>query len=323
MDNSTILPAPLPTENLILFDWLTFSTRAHDERSILELLGLSDQPFQLLDRGRYGYSKRLFFENISILFDGSYQMGVCVDMSGQGCRAFESFSTISWDQLFFELRSQPDDFNISRLDCAFDDHTGLLDIDVLRDDTDDCHYRSRFRGKGRWKVEYGSAGCTIYHGSDRSDMRIRIYDKAAERDLDEMHWIRVEMQMRDVIASGFIDGVVSRSLGEEFRGVLRNYLCYVDPVDDVNMSRWPLTSYWDALLEGVGRISCWSAPGLSYDIFKLRDFVINQCGNPIDCYLRIFGSDDLLRELGCRSTRRSPKYERLLEQYSLLRKEVN
>ncbi|MBQ1233185.1 MAG: replication initiation factor domain-containing protein, partial [Clostridia bacterium] len=40
----------------------------------------------------------------------------------------------------------------------------------------------------------------IYHGSPKSNMYIRIYDKAAERDLEGIHWIRVEMQMRDEIA---------------------------------------------------------------------------------------------------------------------------
>lgn len=302
----------LPSDDHVLFDWLTFTTKIYDERSVLDFLGLSEQPFQLIERGRFGYRQRLQFENINIYFDGTESMGICVDMSGTGCRAFETFSTVSWEQILCELRLQPDDFKITRLDCAFDDLTGILDMNHLLDDTDAHRYVSRSR---IWKVEYGSEGSTIYHGSNKSDMLIRIYDKAAEQDLEEVHWIRVELQMRDQIAAGFVDGCLLRPVGEQFRGVLHNYLRYVTPVADTNMSRWPMTDYWETLLQSVGRIRCWYAPGMEYDVHKLRNYVINQAGNALDCYLKIFGIEDLVRELGNRSIRFSPKYERLIDQY--------
>lgn len=307
----------IPNENVVLFDWLTFSTKIYDERSVLKFLGFDDQPFQKMERGRNGYRKRLFFENISILYDGAENMGVCVDMSGQGCRAFETYSTITWDQLFQELHSDPDSFNITRMDCAFDDHIGILDMDELRDDTDDHKYVSKSR---QWDVNYGSEGTTIYHGSPRSNMYIRIYDKAAQQDLENVHWIRVELQMRDEIALGFLNGLYSTPLGVQFRGVLYNYLRYVRPAEDTNMSRWPLAGYWEKLLEGVERIRCWSAPGMDYDVWKLHNYIINQAGNALDCYLRIFTFEDLQRELGGRSIRRSPKYERLVKEYEEFKK---
>lgn len=305
----------IPTENLILFDWLTFTCKEDSINSVRDLLGLSDVPFEEMEKGRNGYRKRLFFDNISILYDGAENMGICVDMSGKGCRTFETYSTITWDHLFSYLNSEPDSYKITRLDCAFDDHTGILDIDVLRDDTDDHHYISRSR---TWKVEYGSAGTTIYHGSPKSNMYIRIYDKAAEQNLDS-HWIRVELQMRDDIASGFLDGLMLRPIGIQFRGVLCNYLRYVTPSDDTNMSRWGSCDYWEDLINGISRISCWSAIYSDYDVFRLSDYVINQAGNALDCYINIFGVDDLIRELGKRSIKRSPKYDRLLQQYQDLK----
>lgn len=205
------------TENLILFDWLTFTSHCDSLETIMQLLGLKEVSWQKMEKGRNGYRQRYFFENISILYDGAENMGVCVDMSGTGCRAFETYSKIGWDELMQILYFNSGDYNVTRLDMAFDDHTGILDIDVLRDDTDDHLYVSRSR---TWKVEYGSQGTTIYHGSPKSNMYIRIYDKAAERDLQNVHWIRVEMQMRDEIAAGFIDGLLKHSTGVQFRGVL-------------------------------------------------------------------------------------------------------
>ena len=304
------------TENLILFDWLTFTSHADSPESVMILLGLKDVPWQKMDKGRNGYRQRYFFENISILYDGAENMGVCVDMSGTGCRAFETYSKISWMELMQILHYSAGDYNVTRLDMAFDDHTGILDIDELRDDTDDHLYVSRSR---TWKVEYGSQGTTIYHGSPKSDMYIRIYDKAAERDLQDVHWIRVELQMRDDIAVGFIAGLMSNPAGIQFRGVLHNYLRYVvNPGTDENMSRWPMADYWAELLEGVQQIRCWTAPGVEYNEFHLSNYVINQAGNALDCYLRIFGMEDLIRELGNRSVKMSPKYQRLLQKYEHL-----
>lgn len=311
----------ISTENLILFDWLTFTSHADSPESLMQLLGLQDVPWQKMEKGRNGYRQRYFFENISILYDGAENMGICVDMSGTGCRAFETYSKINWQELMEILHFGSGDYNVTRLDMAFDDHTGILDIDELRDDTDDHLYVSRSR---TWKVEYGSAGTTIYHGSPKSNMYIRIYDKAAERDLDGVHWIRVEMQMRDEIATGFIDGLMIHPTGTQFRGVLHNYLRYVvNPGTDENMSRWPMASYWEELLEGVQRITCWSAPGTEYNEFHLSNFIINQAGNALDCYLRIFGIDDLIRELGKRAVKMSPKYQRLLDKYKYLQLGLN
>ena len=297
-------------ENQILVDWLTFSSKIDSIESAQQLLGLTEVTWQHMERGRNGYRQRIMFDNISILYDGADDMGICVDITGTGCRALESFSTRTWDDIFGDILD--DGYNISRLDMAYDDHTGILDIDVLQDDTDDHHYVSNFR---KWKVEYGSDGVTIYHGSQRSDMLIRIYDKAAEQGLEGAHWVRVELQMRNNIASGFVAGTRTTPIGEQFCGVLHNYLRYVVPTADTNMSRWPMTAYWEQLLGDVRRISCWSVPGVDYTVFKLADLVVNQWGNAIDCYLSIFGVEDLIQQLGKRAIRRSPKYERLKQEH--------
>ena len=303
-------------ENCILYDWLTFTTKCDGIGSLISLLGLESVTFEDMPRGRNGYRSMMTFEGISILYDGRDDMGICVDMSGKGCRAFETYSTSSWDDLFSVILD--DAYNVTRLDVAFDDHTGLLDIDVLRDDTDDHHYVSKSR---KWEVDYGSEGITIYHGSKKSDMLIRIYDKAAEQVVDG-HWVRVEMQMRDDIATGFLTGMPGDTLGSHFCGVLCNYLRYVEPQDDMNMSRWPMTEYWENFLQTVQRIRCWSAPGVDYNLSHLSNYVINQAGNALDCYLKIFGVDDLIRELGKRSIRPSPKYELLKREFESMKKQL-
>lgn len=249
----------------------------------------------------------------SLSFEDAYETMVLAETAVKSMEPIlgECLMEIIHDALQHYARTQA--LNESDTERDYDDHTGILDIDVLQDDTDDHHYVSAFR---KWQVQYGSEGVTIYHGSQLSDMLIRIYDKAAEQGLEGAHWIRVELQMRNDIAYGFVAGAVSRPIGEQFRGVLHNYLRYVVPTADTNMSRWPMTDYWEQLLENVQRISCWSAPGMDYTVWKLADLVVNQWGNAIDCYLSIFGVEDLVRMLGKRSIRRSPKYERLKAEHA-------
>lgn len=158
---------------------------------------------------------------------------------------------------------------------------------------------------------------------EQSNMYIRIYDKAAERGLPDCHWIRIEMQMRDEIAQGFIAGLMVNPVGIQFRGVLHNYLRYVLPQDDTNRSRWPMTYYWSELIDGIQQIRCWSDPGIEYNVFNLVNYVIKQAGNAIKCYMNIFSVDELVNELKESPVKPSAKYQRLEAEHKNLKRGVS
>ena len=132
-------------QNLFLFDYLTFSSRIDSIESICDFLGLDFNLFYQLPNGLYGYHTRFYYDGITLLADGhSVDMGICVQMSGAGCRYFESSSSLSWSDLLYFLFSN-DDYNISRLDVAYDDHTGIFDIDTILNSVDCQFYRSPSR----------------------------------------------------------------------------------------------------------------------------------------------------------------------------------
>lgn len=308
-------------ENLILIDWFTCVFKHIDFHGVIDLLGLTGASFEKSDRGLRGYPERLMFNGINILYGGSVEMGVCLDMSGQGCRCFESYTRYHWtDLLRYCLGAADDgDAHITRFDLAFDDHTGILDMQRILDDTDDGNYTSKSRW---WMVEYGSEGSCVYFGSPKSNHRIRIYDKAAERGYtDDTHWIRVEMQMRDTNASECIRKCLDTlDVGAVFCGVLHNYLVFRNGSDDSNKSRWLITDYWEELLNGVARISLWVSPGTEYNVFKMENWLVDQCGAAIRCYNDLFGLDELLNKIKVRNVRTSPKYERLKQEAEHLRR---
>lgn len=295
-------------QNLILYDALSVTSKIHDVADFIELLGLLDAPWTTTI-GAKGFAYRLYYESISIHFDRDDGF-IWLEMMGQGCRAFETYGNADYESIFDLVKEYPDDMKITRLDIAFDDHVGLLDMNILSDDTRKKRYVSRFNV---WQVIEGSKGSSVNHGSLSSEVYLRIYDKAAERNLnDGSHWIRVELQLRRDRAFRFI--CESGDIGSRFCGVLLNYVRYVqeDPNDN-NKWRWPLTDYWEKLVKSAIKISLYSMPGSEYNYYNMTDFVFKQAGNAIDATIQIIGVDNFLKHLQARGTRQNPKYLEIIE----------
>lgn len=272
-------------------------------------MGLSSCPWQEI-KGAHGYRDRKYFSSISVHYNGREDMGVWVEMSGQGCRAFESISQLGWPGLFSFISESG--LKITRLDVAFDDHTGILHMRDIIEDTQDGNFVSR---SDYWETVLSSKGSTVQVGSPQSKVLVRIYDKARERHCEEgTHWNRVELQLRDDRAIQFTR--LQLPIGEAFSGVLLNYLRYVIPDgEDSNRWRWPMRPYWLDMLEVLTPISIYTAPGLEYNVDRCREYVVNQAGNAIDCLIRIYGLNEFRTMIDNRSTSTNPKYENLVQQY--------
>lgn len=272
-------------------------------------MSLSSCPWQEI-KGAHGYRDRKYFSSISVHYNGREDMGVWVEMSGQGCRAFESISQLGWPGLFSFISESG--LKITRLDVAFDDHTGILHMRDIIEDTQDGNFVSR---SDYWETVLSSKGSTVQIGSPQSKVLVRIYDKARERHCEEgTHWNRVELQLRDDRAIQFTR--LQLPIGEAFSGVLLNYLRYVIPDgEDSNRWRWPMRPYWLDMLEVLTPISIYTAPGLEYNVDRCREYVVNQAGNAIDCLIKIYGLNEFRTMIDNRSTSTNPKYENLVQQY--------
>jgi len=297
--------------NLILYDWLSFTAKTDEPKFLVRLLGLEHLPWQVTNGAR-GYQDRLYFNCISIHYNGRPDMGVWCEMSGQGCRAFESLSTLpnKWVDLFSAITFH--NLNITRLDIAYDDHEGLLNINQIIQDTRNQEYVSK---SDYWEILESSKGQSLQFGSPQSDVLIRIYDKAKERHCPEgEHWIRVELQLRRDRAIAFAN--LPLGIGEAFCGVVVNYLRFVDPMDgDSNKWRWPIKDYWGEFLCNARAISIYESPGVEYNLDRCERYVINQAGNAIDAYIKIVGEKTFFETLRKRKTQRNPKYDRLVDEF--------
>lgn len=312
-----LLPIVRNLDNIFLIDWLSITFHGCKVDEVQSMLGLTNYDWITTSSFINGYPMVTSFSNIHIRWgaddpqfyrdsidkSGAFRsaeskvrsdMGIQLDLSGQGCRSFEEFSEFSWFDLFERIFRFGGRFSVTRLDLAYDDHTGLLDIWRLRFDIENRNYISKSKkAMVIWSddQETDVQGCTLQVGSKSSPVLIRIYDKAAERGFgSERHWIRVELQLRDDRAHEALRLLFQReSIGMVASGIVRNYCCFVAPTSDTNRSRWPIAEYWERVLEGMSKIRVWVAPGEPYNFKKSENHLIYQYGQFFQAYFAVHG----------------------------------
>lgn len=315
----------MPT-NSIIYDWLTFTSKIDSPSSVIDLLGLSCVKFELL-KGRYSYKDRLSFGDINIYFNGREDMGICVEMSGQGCRDFETYGNGDYDSIFqtiidgYSEESASREYNITRLDVAYNDFEKVLDLPLLVRECQLLHWVSPFH---KWKVIVGSEGCSVEHGDTRSgNCSIRIYDKYMEQinkkgvdknSLDFNSWVRCEIQLRRECALGFIK--LKNPIEKNYFDVLNYYLRYIVPTENITNNRVLDTApFWLRFIRSADRKSIFCKPGKTYNFGKLHSYVTTQCSAAIDTFIKIVGVDQFLSDI--RNSRKgkvlNPKYSQLLQ----------
>ena len=305
-----------PKENRIIFDWLSFTTRRHSVYELVNLLHLNDCSFETV-RGSKGYMYRLYFSGISIHFNESQlsESGdfIWLEMSGQGCRSFETFGDGDYNKFFKLVREDPDNIHITRLDVAFDDMTGVFDIKNVCDAVREEHFVSR---TSTYQSIYSNSGNAVYFGSKKSNVFIRIYDKASERgyDCDKFHWVRCELQLKDVNAKGFVDKLKDNDLRDLYLGVLKNYVSFRVPTGDSNKRRWPVAEWWDKFIDDAVRVSVWSKPGVDYNLSACERYVMTQPIGSIKTLIKIFGKDAFFDMIRKAPAPKNPKYKQLIDQ---------
>ena len=317
----------LPTDNIMLFDWLSFTSRYHDFYSIVHLMGLDDVQWTDTERTHNCYRRGMMCDYMYIYWDHPKEenAGVWVELTGKGCRAFESYSKIGLESFIYIIRDNPEVFHVARLDVAFDDHTDIFSMKKMIKDLNELNYVSQFRDRklpnGSYAhnsitIEYhpGHEGYTINCGSKSSMVFFRIYDKAYERGYDlDVHWIRFEMMLRNDHAMNFIKQLTDVSVGKLFRDVVINYFRFVTPSkSDTNKRRWEIRPYWKRFLGEAEAVSLTTKCTKDYNLAACERYVYKIGGNSIATVIQIKGVEVFLQELKLNKPVMSEKYKGLI-----------
>lgn len=311
-------------ENCIIYDWLTFTVKEMTEKDILSNFFLDDVSW-VLRSGKNGYKSAYFFGGMWVMFDGRNDMGVCVELSGQGCRQYETCGLSSLSELVSFVSSNPK-FNVTRIDVAYDDidkngpgllNVGLIDRLALRD-----RYISKFSNRsGSWSGKHSDQGnkdklaYSVYFGSPQSKIRFRIYDKALERGGLDYHWTRFEIQLRDEAATNYV--LSSGSPGFKFSGLINNYLRFIVPTKtDTNRRRWPSPKWWTDFLFCTEKITVYSRKDVEYNLSRLENYVCHQAGASALTLIKILGEEYFLKKIKERENYLNINQQQLIESLS-------
>ena len=336
------------SKNRFLIDWFSFSSRIDSFDSFCKLLGLDHVNWEFRSYSANGYTNTYYFEGISIHDAGynSYRFkgtdseqevkGAWLEMSGSGCRAFETWGHGNWQKLLDYAVENVDNITANRIDIAYDDFVGYLDMNKIIDDTRKKNFVSKFRSCQiieSFKNDSDETAYTVEHGRMKSDTYIRIYDKRLEQNAQEFtdHWVRNEIMLRHKRALALMmllsdeyeykDGFrilksEKKPLNEAYMLIMNNYLRYIEPSDtDTNKWRSPVAAHWKNFSEAVTsyRVSLWSIEKVDYNTGRLDNFVENMASSAIFTYVTIHGVDKLLDVCNKKQSILAPKYQYLID----------
>lgn len=324
-------------------DWFSCTFKnVKDWREVCGVLCLSYKNFVEQEKGRNGYKKSAVFGSIIICYDGTAEMGVFLDLSGQGCREYEQTfdrTGFSWQSFFGYLLGF--DVNVTRLDLAIDDINGqIFTLKQIENKVKTGCVVSRFKTSRNFEehcLETGATlGQTLYFG--KSDVMIRFYDKLEEREAKHYaienninFWLRTELQIRKERAKKACEVIsCGGDLGGYVCGILRNYLTFKVKGTDSNRSRWHDCKWWLKFLDNAERLKLTEVHPYP-SILRKKVWIENQVVSSLATVYQALDDDDLffdyIKALG--KSKMSEDHEKLANEFKnnelskrLLKKEM-
>lgn len=326
--SDTVARITVPSENQSIIDWFAFTVKTREPDDVIKMLGFSRSLFENTERGGMGYKSCLRFGHISVFYDGNENMGCHVEMSGQGCREFET-SNHNWRDLIATIKLQNGKF--TRLDIALDTVDGSLPLKKIRRAVNLGQVRSNFTSVRTIESATLSPdglknkSQTVYFGSGLSRCMFRLYDKAAQSGLNtetySPFWIRFELQLREDRAAIAADEILRKqNLGYVATGIINQYLSFIDPKSDSNRSRCLLLPWWFNWLQHTDKLKITVQKALRL-ISQVKDHIRKQYGPSLAMIVKAVGVphfSNFIQQCLVEGTKRLSRKHELIIQNSLL-----
>ena len=259
-------------------------------------------------------------------------MGVCVSMSGNGCRTFETMSrlapgnpagkqggtSLAFLELFRRL-AVDETANVSRLDIACDDREGFLNMEEIVEKVQANEINSRMTKRSVIVSFDGTqrSGSTIYLGAPSSDFRVRIYDKALEEGVDG-HWIRVELVMRHKNAAAFVEQMNSApSVGKLAAQVVNDKFSFIER-DDSNITRCTVCGWWRSFVDELESVRLVARCVVQHSVERIENWIESQVGPSLAVILNTLGWPHLFELAHAAAGRLSARQLSLISDYNAL-----
>jgi len=242
----------------IVLDYLSF-TVPFEQANFDKLHSLFDKAdVNVLTYGGMGYQSSATILDGGKMFWHSErrEMGIHVRLNPKSLGMIAT-TPIGMLNIIYDLKGK-----ITRFDLAFDDRSGLLNLDeihekILAGDVV-TRWRKVSRISGAGVGTSRKTGDTVNVGTRQSDAFLRIYDKKLERETKGVDvsniewWVRVELELKGDKANEFSSilaqtafGKSQKSAGQLCASLLWGMIDFKDrDQSDTNKSRWPTSSFW-------------------------------------------------------------------------------
>lgn len=314
-------------------DWLqvTFKNEqfANNPDMVIEEILLMDRKnFIEMDTGLYGYTKAKRFGKIAVFYGGREDMGIHLQMSGEGCREFERLGKMNWEVLFKVCLGA--EGNFTRVDLAIDDYEGYWKMKTIERKVEKGEVVSKFRTAKcvkEYRLENGeSLGETVYFGSSQSRLKLRMYDKRKQMhekkgvDLKELPevWNRTEIETRDERAQMVAHLIAEGDpVGRILRGVLKHYLRFAVRGKDKTKSRWKTAHFWDRFIKDVEPIRLTEKAEMEASVEKRIDWLYKQVAPTLAMVLKAQEGEmtEIYRIIRDGEKRLGPKEKVMIREY--------
>jgi len=280
---------PLKVGKNIVLDYLSFTVPYSENgvEKVAQSMNLGELKPQTY--GGMGYTQSAFFLDGGRIFwhEERPEMGIHIRLNSTSM-ALVGLTALGAINRVLDMGGQ-----ITRLDIAFDDLDGLLDINHMHEKLLAGNVQTRFRKVARIQGAIiglsQNIGDTINVGSRTSHAFVRIYDKKREqeargKDVSEIGtWTRVELELKAEKAHMFAGLLGECAAGEDkdAPAILCSNLLWglldfkQHNPDDENKSRWDTSHWWADFLEATAKLTL-SIPTPEKTIEDAKSWVKNQ-----------------------------------------------
>lgn len=246
-----------------------------------------------LTHGSMGYRRSVSSGDIRLLYDGSKGMGIHLVVSGNGCRQLEGAGLTDWQEWLNLLIGSGVHF--TRFDGAIDDKAGLIDLGQvwksIQEGSISTHCQT-FRQIESINTRKGQPGRTVYIGSTKSEVQMRMYDKAAEQGQaeEEGTWVRVELQTRGKSADTVVRVFIQQG-APVISQVIAGFIQFKEPnTDDSRRDRWQVASWWAEFLRYAEKLSL-SVQPMKKTLAEVKEWCMRQVAPTLALMVRAAGGN--------------------------------
>ncbi len=273
----------------IVLDYLSFTVKWSEAgvKDVAKSMNLGE--LKMMTYGGMGYTQSAFFLDGGRIFwhDERPEMGIHIRLNSTSM-ALVGLTALGAINRVLDMGGQ-----ITRLDIAFDDLDGLLDINHMHEKLLAGNVQTRFRKVARIQGAIiglsQNIGDTINVGSRTSHAFVRVYDKKREqeargKDVSGIDtWTRVELELKSEKAHMFAGLLGECAAGNDLdapailcSNLLWGLLDFKIPnPDDENKSRWDTSHWWADFLEATAKLTL-SIPSPEKTIEGAKAWVKNQ-----------------------------------------------